>query len=443
MERAGDDRPQHEQAARTEPPALFPCSPALEIAKVGVLGAGQMGAGIAAILVRAGIATAMVDLNDQILHAGSQRARKVLAGRCTAFEGRPQDPDEAAALLSTSTGYEILADCDVVIEAVTENEEVKTSMYRAMAGVLRAEVFLASNTSTIPISRMARSTPHPERFAGMHFFHPAHRMELVEVIRGEQTGTETVAVLVELARRLGKTPIVVRDCPGFLVTRVLFPYLSQAIDLLCEGTAMDEIDRAAVEFGMPTGPTALLDFVGLDTVLSISRIMEQGYPDRAHTSPLLAELVAQSRLGLKTGAGFRRHDAIGRAAVDPRLTPILETHRIDRGSSHQRQEIVDRLFLPMLAESIRALEQGIVNDAADVDLGVLLGMGFPAFRGGILRWCDTEGAGRILARLQGYQQLGPWFQPPPTLVRMAGDGSLFRPLDRRVDRPARPAQSAS
>jgi 3-hydroxyacyl-CoA dehydrogenase len=422
-----------ESSTFASPPAAW------TIAKVGVLGAGQMGAGIAAVLARAGISTAMVDLNDQILQAGAQRAGKILTGRGSTLEGRTHEPDEAVALLSTSTHYDILADCDVVIEAVTENEKVKTSMYQALAGVLRKGAILASNTSTIPISRMARSTPRPESFAGMHFFHPAHRMELVEVIRGEHTSTETVAVLVELARRLGKTSIVVRDCPGFLVTRVLFPYLSQAIDLLCEGTAMDAIDRTAVEFGMPTGPIALLDFVGLDTALSISRIMEQGYPDRAHTSRLLAELVGRLRLGQKTGVGFRRHDAGGRAAADTALAPIVEMYRIGRDSPARDQEIVDRLFLPMLVEAICALDEGIVNDPADVDLGVLLGLGFPAFRGGILRWCDTAGASAILSRLAQYRHLGPCFQPPPLLRRMAENGALFRPLERQVERPSRPA----
>jgi 3-hydroxyacyl-CoA dehydrogenase/enoyl-CoA hydratase/3-hydroxybutyryl-CoA epimerase/3-hydroxyacyl-CoA dehydrogenase/enoyl-CoA hydratase/3-hydroxybutyryl-CoA epimerase/enoyl-CoA isomerase len=401
-----------------------------------------MGAGIGGILARAGIATTIVDLNEDLLRAGTQRARKILAGRAVALEGGSQRPDEPASLLTTSTSYEVLSDCDVVIEAVTESEEVKTSSFRALAGILRGDAFLASNTSTIPISRMASSTARPERFAGMHFFHPAHRMELVEVIRGERTSTETLTVLVELARRLGKTPIVVRDCPGFLVTRVLFPYLSQALDLLCEGTPMDAIDLAAVEFGMPTGPIALQDFVGLDTVLSISRIMERGYPDRARTNPLLAGMAATGRLGQKTGTGFRRHDGSGsRPIADPSFARILDSHRIKRDSPPDGEEIVDRLFLPMLVEAVRALDEGVVNDSADVDLGVLLGLGFPEFRGGLLRWCDTEGAGTILTRLARYQALGPWFKPPATLLKMAESGGSFRLLGRPVDRTARSVEA--
>ena len=261
--------------------------------RAGVLGAGQMGAGIAAALIRTGISTTMVDVNQDMLDSGSAHARQLAAGRSKSEAGQADDAESAriAALLSTSTSPAPLADCDVVIEAVTENEAIKTGIFEALAGVLRDEAILASNTSTIPISRMARSWVHPERFAGMHFFHPAQRMELVEVIRGEQTDEQTVTALVDLSRRLGKTPIVVRDCPGFLVTRVLFPYLGQALELLLEGVPMDAIDAAAVQFGMPTGPIALHDFIGLDTVLAISRVMAEGYPDRAQTSPLLVEMV--------------------------------------------------------------------------------------------------------------------------------------------------------
>ena len=250
--------------------------------RAGVLGAGQMGAGIAATLIRSAISTTMVDVNPDILEAGSERARQLAAGRSKSKTVQVSDAESAriASLLSTSTSPAALADCDAVIEAVTENEAIKTGIFQALAGVLRDDAILASNTSTIPISRMARSWVHPGRFAGMHFFHPAQRMELVEVIRGEQTDNQTMAALVDLSRRLGKTPIVVRDCPGFLVTRVLFPYLSQALELLLQGVPMDAIDAAAVQFGMPTGPIALHDFIGLDTVLAISRVMADGYPER-------------------------------------------------------------------------------------------------------------------------------------------------------------------
>jgi len=399
--------------------------------RAGVLGAGQMGAGIAATLLRSGISTTMVDVNPEILEAGSSRARQLAAGRSKSKTGRADDAESAriGSLLTTSTSPAPLSDCDVVIEAVTENEAIKTGIFETLAGVLRDEAILASNTSTIPISRMARSWVHPQRFAGMHFFHPAQRMELVEVIRGEQTDDQTVTALVDLSKRLGKTPIVVRDCHGFLVTRVLFPYLSQALELLLEGVAMDAIDAAAVQFGMPTGPIALYDFIGLDTVLAISRVMAEGYPDRAQTSPLLVAMVRLGRLGQKSGAGFRKHDRNeSRPAADPSFEPLLRRYQHQHHSDNRspgQEDLNDRLFLPMLLEAIRAVDDGIVRDPADVDLGVTLGLGFPASRGGLFGWCDTERAGSIMDRLARYHSLGPWFQSSPSLARMAQTGNIF------------------
>ncbi|MGC8643661.1 MAG: 3-hydroxyacyl-CoA dehydrogenase family protein, partial [Isosphaeraceae bacterium] len=273
------------------------------IHKAGVLGAGQMGAGIAAVLVRAGISTSLVDLNPTALGSAVRRVEQIVA------KGR-QDEDinqsDRASLLATSTDIGLLAGCDLVIEAVLEDEARKTAMFRTLSGLLGASAIMASNTSTIPISRLAQAWPHPERFAGMHFFNPVHRMELVEVIRGERTGGDAIRRLVALARRLGKTPIVVGDGPGFLTTRVLFPYLSQAMALLLEGAAMNTIDAAAVKFGMARGPIALLDLVGLDTALGIARIMTATFPERFAVNPLLVDLVSLGRLGQKSGAGFRK-----------------------------------------------------------------------------------------------------------------------------------------
>ena len=183
---------------------------------------------------------------------------------------------------------------------------------------------------------------------------------------------------------------------------MLFPYLSQALELLLEGVPMDAIDAAAVQFGMPTGPIALYDFIGLDTVLAISRVMAEGYPDRVQTSPLLVEMVRLGRLGQKSGAGFRKHDRNElRRAADPAFESLLRQyqhqHHADSHSPAQ-EEITDRLFLPMLLEAIRAVDDGIVRDPADVDVGVTLGLAFPASRGGILAWCDSEGAGAIMDR---------------------------------------------
>ena len=395
--------------------------------RVGVLGAGLMGSGIAAAYARCGIPTAMVDLDQQRLADGLGRAKEAMAGRIEI--GRATDRDMAQMLdkLSTSTAHEIFIDCELVMEAIAEDEASKTEVYQALAGVLGGETILASNTSTISITRLAQSTPSADRFLGIHFFNPVDRMQLVEVVRGDKTSDETVATAVALAKRIGKTPIVVRDGPGFLVNRVLFPYLNEAVLLLLEGASMDAIDSAATRFGMPMGPLLLDDVIGLDIVCSAHRVLLAAPGSRAIRLPILADLVQAGRWGQKSGAGFRKYDAQHRkGTADPDFRSFLQKHQTDVREISE-DEITDRLFLCMLLEATRALEESIVREPAHVDMGLILGIGFPAFRGGILRWCDTEGAERILRRVESYTPLGKRFEPTDTLKRLARSAAQFYP----------------
>jgi 3-hydroxyacyl-CoA dehydrogenase/enoyl-CoA hydratase/3-hydroxybutyryl-CoA epimerase/3-hydroxyacyl-CoA dehydrogenase/enoyl-CoA hydratase/3-hydroxybutyryl-CoA epimerase/enoyl-CoA isomerase len=263
----------------------------------------------------------------------------------------------------------------------------------------------------------------------MHFFYPVDRMELVEVIRGEQTSDETVATIVALAKRIRKTPIVVRDCAGFLVNRVLLPYMNEAMILLTEGVDMDAIDAAATRFGMPMGPVALLDFVGLDTAFYAGKVLAHAYPDRAAPTGLLGDMLAAGRLGQKSGAGFRKHGGKGKPSTDPDVAAILEKNRTG-GPTPGDDELTDRLFLPMLLEATRVLEEQIVREPADVDMGLILGVGFPPFRGGILRWCDSEGAGSIVERATRFAPLGKRYEPTETLIRQARTGEKFYPTPK-------------
>ncbi len=413
-----------------EDPAVTP----RPVGRVGVLGAGLMGAGIAAAHARSGLPTAMVDVDDARLAAGLNRAEEVVTRRIAIGRATPRDLTQLLGLLSTSTTPQIFADCDVVIEAVTEDEALKAQSYRRLAGVIRPGTILASNTSSIPITRLAAAAPEPERFVGMHFFQPVDRMELVEVIRGEQTGDEAVATVVALARRLRKTPIVVRDGPGFLVNRVLFFYLNEALILLGAGVSMDDLDRAATAFGMPMGPVALQDLIGLDTMLFAGRILIDAWPDRALVVPLLAELVAAGRLGRKSGAGFRRFPGGGsKSEPDPAFEPFRARHLQTAATAPtDPQALQDRLFLPLLLETIRVLEAGLVRGPADADVGLILGIGFPPFRGGPLRWADTLGAAEVLRRLEPLRPLGPRFEPPALLVELARTGGTFHPRPQAV-----------
>ena len=405
------------------PGLASPASAPAEVKRAGVLGAGLMGAGIATAFARRGLPTVMVDVDHDRLAAGMSSARKVVESRMKIGRATPDDMYGMLAVLSTSTSHQMFADCDVVVEAVTENESLKTSLYKQLVGVLRDDAILASNTSTISITRMAESVPNPERFGGMHFFSPVDRMALVEVIRGEKTSDETAATLVELARRAGKKPIVVNDCPGFLVNRILLPYMSEALLMLLEGASMNAVDKVAVNFGMPVGPVALYDLVGIDTACFAGNVLAQASGDRAVKSSLLENMLEAGLLGKKSGAGFRKF--VGKKAKpveNPEFKPILEKNRIDNRKLGD-EEIQDRLFLSMLLEATRALEDGIVSEPAHVDMGLILGIGFPPFRGGILRWCEAEGPGKMLDRVAKYTSLGQRFEPTETLMNMAKSGT--------------------
>jgi 3-hydroxyacyl-CoA dehydrogenase/enoyl-CoA hydratase/3-hydroxybutyryl-CoA epimerase/3-hydroxyacyl-CoA dehydrogenase/enoyl-CoA hydratase/3-hydroxybutyryl-CoA epimerase/enoyl-CoA isomerase len=387
-----------------------------------------MGSGIATAHARSGVPTVMVDVDDARVAAGLERAKDVVLSRIKIGRAQPMDMADMLARLNTATNTRVFADCDIVVEAIVEDEAAKTKMFAELGGIVRQDAILASNTSTISITRMAEAAPHPERFVGMHFFHPVDRMELVEVIRGAKTSDETVATVVALAKRVRKTPIVVRDCAGFLVNRVLFPYMNEALLLLQEGVPMDAIDAAATRFGMPMGPIALQDLVGLDTSAYAGKVIAKAYPDRAVPTPILFDLVKAGRLGKKSGAGFRKYTGKGgKPAPDPDFEPILAKHRSGGAPTLTEEELTDRLFLPMLLEATRVLEEGIVREAADVDMGLILGIGFPPFRGGILRWADSLGAAKVVEKLEKYRSLGKRFEPTEPLSRMAKAGELFYP----------------
>jgi 3-hydroxyacyl-CoA dehydrogenase/enoyl-CoA hydratase/3-hydroxybutyryl-CoA epimerase/3-hydroxyacyl-CoA dehydrogenase/enoyl-CoA hydratase/3-hydroxybutyryl-CoA epimerase/enoyl-CoA isomerase len=391
---------------------------------VGVLGTGLMGAGIAAAHARSGIRTAMVDVDDERIKDGLQRASDVVMSRIKIGRASPHDMANMLAMLNTSTNPAVFADADIVIEAITENEAAKKEAYQKLAKVMKDDAILASNTSTISITRLAGSAPHPERFVGMHFFNPVDRMELVEVIRGEKTSDETVATVVALAKRIRKTPIVVKDCAGFLVNRVLFPYMNESLVLLQEGVPMEAIDKAAVKFGMPMGPITLTDLVGLATAVYAGKVVTAAYPDRAVSSPILVEMLQTGGGGKSALRFYNAKGKGGRPEPNPAVTSIIAKHQAGTKSMDE-SEITDRLFLPMLLEATRVLEEGIVREPGDVDMGLILGIGFPPFRGGILRWADSVGASAIVEKLARYAPLGKRYEPTENLLKLAKEGGTF------------------
>ncbi len=403
---------------------LTPRRSPLEITNVGVIGAGIMGSGVAGAHIRRGIPALMADVSPPALEKGVASITKSMQSRFDIGRMTQAEMLKALGLLSTTQNLALMADRDLVIEAVVENEEVKTQTYRDLMKILPADSILASNTSTISITRMAQAVSKPENFAGMHFFNPVDRMQLVEVIRGDKTSDATVVSLVALAKRIGKSPIVVRDCPGFLVNRILFPYINESLALLEEGASPREIDKAATTFGMPMGPITLNDLVGLDTALYAGKVVNTAFASRAKDSRMLDELVKAGRLGQKSGAGFYSYAKGSRGLDDPAFDAILERCRQGRRAISQ-EEITDRLFLPMLVEASLILTENIVRDPADVDMGLILGLGFPTFRGGLLRWADTIGLDKTMATMAKYAHLGPRFEPTEQIKRLAAERKGF------------------
>ncbi len=398
---------------------------AAAVKSVGVLGSGIMGGGIAGATLKSEIPVALTDANADALARGAKQLLEEAA-----YNKKLKGPDVAktlklAPLLAVTHRLEEIAAADLVIEAIIEKEDAKKQLYAKLEPMLGDSAILASNTSTIPITRLAAGLARPERFCGLHFFNPVRRMKLVEVIRGAKTSDETVATAVAFAKRIGKSPIVVGDGPGFLVNRLLFPYMNEAIELLCDGASIKEIDRAATAFGMPMGPLTLYDLVGLDTATYAGMVMYQAFPERVVAAPLVPAMVKLGRLGQKSGKGFFNYqNKKGRAEDDPVVEKLVATYR--RGTrKFSREELQSRLFLPMLLEATRMLDEKIVRDVRDVDLGLIFGLGFPPFQGGLLCWADTIGAKKLVEMVKPLAPLGQRFEPTPLLLEMAASGRKF------------------
>jgi len=293
-----------------------------------------------------------------------------------------------------------------------------------------AKAVIASNTSTISITRLATALKHPERFVGMHFFNPVHKMPLVEVIRGEASSEEAIATTVAFAQKLGKNPIVVNDCPGFLVNRILFPYLAGFNLLIGRGADHMVVDKVMERFGWPMGPAYLNDVVGMDTAHHAGEVMAAGFPDRLadHGKTIVDLMYERRRFGQKSGTGFYKYelDKKGRLAkvIDPTTHEMIA--ELAGGIKEvPAEEIIDYMMIPMVLEAARCLEDGIVSTPHEVDMGLVYGIGFPAFRGGALKYADTLGLAKLCERAARYVHLGNLFQPTERMQQMAKDGKTY------------------
>lgn len=389
-----------------------------------VLGAGVMGGGIAQLFADKNISIRMKDLNTAALSLGVQAAAKIFQKQAQRKRITKRQYQQKLNLIAPVVDFSGFKKVDVVVEAIVENIDIKKKVFAELEGELSPTCIVASNTSSLSISKMQTAFKHPERFVGMHFFNPVSKMPLIEVIRGEKTSDEAVAAIFQLSKQLGKTPIVVKDAAGFLVNRLLAPYLNEAVFLLNDGVAIPEIDRVLLEFGMPMGPMELIDEVGVDVGEKVSHILNDAFGARMAPAPLNAKVVAAGRLGKKTGKGIYDYEGPKKAKVlDPKIYEIIG---VTPNAKLADEEILERCILPMINEAARCLEEGIVSSAEQVDLGMIMGTGFPPFRGGLLRYADTLGAKVVVDRLRKYEaKYGSRYEPAPVLMARAEHDQKF------------------
>lgn len=412
---------------RREAAAWGGASPA-KVERLAVAGAGVMGAGIAGAALDAGCHVLLGDIDPEAVTSGRGRIESGLGKRVE--RGRLSAAEAARRLerLESLPREGELGGVALVIEAIVEELSAKRALLAGLETRVGPGAVLATNTSSLSVADLAEGLERPGRLVGMHFFHPVHRMPLVELVPSPHSEPEAVATAAELARRMGKVPVVVRDGPGFLVNRLLMPYLAEAVRLVEEGIGFETVDRAARRFGMPMGPLALLDAIGLDVALRAGERLREAFGERAGMPGLLSRLVEQGRLGAKTGGGF--YGPEGRPARES--ASAVEGYGQGRASA---SDLRDRLALALVAEASRALEEGIASSPRDLDMGMILGAGFPPWKGGPLRWVDHQGAGAVVGRMEELAAShGECLAPPEALARMALGNELFY-----QDRPRRSA----
>ena len=383
---------------------------AKEVKQSAVLGAGIMGGGIAYQSAYSKVPIFMKDIRPEALGHGMKEAAGLLDKQIQRGKMSAIGMAETLGRITPTIKQDDLKAANFIIEAVTENEKVKVAVLQETENTVSEDTIITSNTSTISITGLAKNLKRPEKFCGMHFFNPVPKMPLVEIIRGEKTAPETIATAVMYASAMGKTPIVVNDCPGFLVNRVLFAYFTAFNQLVEEGVDFVRIDKVMEKWGWPMGPAYLLDVVGVDTANHASEVMAKGFPDRMplKDSYSVSLLYKAQRFGQKNGKGFYAYsvDAKGKPKKDllPEIYGILGQDQAKLNTTITDQEIIDRLMLPFILESSRCLSEKIVEEAYELDMAMLNGLGFPPFRGGPMRYAQAIGAGTIIEKANTYSK---------------------------------------
>ena len=372
-----------------------------ELNRGAALGAGTMGGGIAWLMAEANMLPIMKDLSTDALNLGLKQSSQNFSGALKRKKMSADEFERKQRSITPQLDYSGFKKVDLVIEAVVENMDIKKKVFAETEKYVTTDCLLTSNTSSLSVQEMSTALEHPERFAGLHFFNPVHLMPLVEIIVHDKVAPETVEALYKWVLRVKKTPVVVKDGPGFLVNRILMPYLNEAGYLLEEGVSVKDIDAAALNFGMPMGPCRLLDEVGIDVGVKVAKVMHDGLGERAYPSKMSHKLMDKNFLGKKNSKGFYLYDEKGKVTGEnPEVESLLPSDK----KKMSETDIQLRLFLPMINEAATILDEGIVKTAGEVDLGLIFGIGFPPFRGGLLRYADHEGLDKILNALNNFKE---------------------------------------
>ena len=387
------------------------------IGDCAVLGAGVMGGAIAWLLSVGDHKIRLKDVNWDAIAQGLARARKIYARLIALKKYNPQEVGLKMHQISGTLDYSGFGNVDLVVEAIVEDLEIKKNVFQELEEHIREDTIVCSNTSSLSIASMSKAFKHPERFLGMHFFNPVNRMPLVEVVPGKKTSPEVVASVIALLKDLKKTPIVIGDCSGFLVNRILLPYLCEAGWLLEQNVPYDKVDHLLEDFGMPMGPYRLLDEIGMDIAYKVAKTLESAYGSRMRVPDVFSAIFEQGLIGKKARGGFYSY-----ARSKPRPSPKMRRLLSQQGYRKPRisnGDIVDRMVLAMVNEAARCLDEGIVASADYLDMAMIMGTGFPAFRGGLMRYAHDVGLAGIVDKLRLFtEKYGERFAPSEALMAM-------------------------
>jgi len=402
-----------------------------KVEQAAVLGAGIMGGGVAYQSASNGVPIVMKDIEQSALDAGLEEVGNLLNKQLKRGKIKPAGMADVLNAIQPALSYGEFNDVNLVVEAVVENPKIKQSVLAEVERHVSDDTIITTNTSTISVNLLSTALKRPENFCGMHFFNPVHRMPLVEIIRADSSSEKAIATTVAYAKAMRKTPIVVNDCPGFLVNRILFAYFSGFDKLIADGGNPQQIDKVMEKFGWPMGPAYLLDVVGLDTGKHAAAVMAEGFPDRMSSGDgsVIDAMYNAKRYGQKNGVGFYKYelDKKGKPKKlpDPDGDAVVQSVQPSGQKDFESSEIIERLMIPLSIETARCVEDNIVSSPAEADMGLVYGVGFPPFKGGALHHVDKLGLEKFCASADKYQALGPLYHPTDNMREMAKNNTGF------------------